>query len=77
MLGVEVGADDFGRELRDDRVTVGAQASHSVGYPISQEGKAGLSAPRFSVCPGEPDVVGPEGAVTLAASVSVMKFCPP
>ena len=37
---------------------------------MSQEGKAGLSAPRFPVCPGEPGVVGPESAIS-AATVAV------
>lgn len=38
---------------------------------MSQQGKAGLSAPRFAIGSGEPDVVGPEGAVNSTATVAV------
>jgi hypothetical protein len=46
---VHIGADYFGRDLRDDRVTEGAQFTHSGGNPMSQETNSGFNAPGFSV----------------------------
>jgi hypothetical protein len=46
---VHIGADYFGRDLRDDRVAKGAQFTHSGGNPMSQETNSGFNAPGFSV----------------------------
>lgn len=46
---IEVGADDFGRNLRDDGIAKGAQFTHSGGNPMSQETNSGFNAPGFSV----------------------------
>src|SRR5574343_233747 len=59
--------DKFSRYLRHDRVSVGAQSSHSTGNPMSQREKAGLSWPGFSVDTGEPFTIGPR--ITDCASL--------
>ena len=56
---VHVRADHFGRERDADRVTVGAQASHSGGNPMSQQTNAGFNAPGFSVVADDPAVSTP------------------
>jgi hypothetical protein len=58
-VGVEVGTDDFGRDLRDDGIAVGAQLSHSGGNPMSQQTNAGFNAPGFSVGAPQPHTVRP------------------
>ena len=59
--GYRVRLYELGRDLRDDRIAVGAQASHAAGYPMSQRECAGFNWPRFSVGAGEPFEIGPSG----------------
>lgn len=47
------------RDLRDDGISVGAQSSHSSGYPMSQRLNAGFNAPRFPVCTWNPPCTRP------------------
>src|SRR6516165_1647653 len=70
------------RDLRDDRVAVGAQASHSAGYPMSQRECAGFNRPRFSVGAGEPfaspTVSAKSGRVEPCRVSPIARFsCPP
>ena len=53
-----------GRYLRDDGITVGAQASHSGGNPMSQHTKTGFNAPGFPVAAGNEDGVIPGASAT-------------
>ena len=50
-------------DLRDDRVAVGAQSSHSLGYPMSQRECAGFNWPGFPVSAGEPLDTTPRATV--------------
>ena len=54
-----VGRDDFCGDLRDNRVTVGAQASHSGGSPMSQRECAGFNWPPLSIPAVEPVSISP------------------
>ena len=67
-LGVDVGAYDFGRDLRDDGIAVGAELSHSGGNPMSQQTNAGFNAPGFPIGAGEPFGSDPSAAARIATS---------
>jgi hypothetical protein len=56
--GDAVDVTDFFR-VRGLGEECGALYSHASGYPINQQGKAGLGTPRFAVVAGDPSVVGP------------------
>ena len=51
------GSDELGGDLRDDRIAVGAQASHSAGYPCSQRESVQGSQSQSAQC--EPVTLGP------------------
>ncbi len=73
------GLDKFRRDLRDDRIAVGAQASHSGGSPMSQRECAGFNWPPLSIPAVEPVSISPV-AVSRAGPVIaavVCKFSPP
>src|SRR5690606_13441706 len=58
--GAEIGFDEGLGGLRDDRVAVGAQASHSGGSPMSQRECAGFNWPPLSIPAIEPVRISPE-----------------
>ena len=55
---------DLRRDRRVDRVPEGAQLSHSVGNPMSQQTNAGFNAPRFSVGTSDKDASRPSICMT-------------
>ena len=66
--------DEFGEDLRDDRVAVGAQLAHSTGNPMSQRECSGFSWPPRVVDAGEPFGVSPGTAksATVRRLLSVL-----
>lgn len=71
-LPIHVCPYDFRRDLRDDGISEGAQASQSVGNPMSQQTNGGFNAPGFSVCSDGPLVGVP--VATAASAFSDMVF---
>ena len=65
---VHVNPYDFCRDLRDDCVAVGAQASHAAGKPMSQRECAGFNWPPLSISAVEPISISPV-AVSRAGPV--------
>jgi hypothetical protein len=63
FAGLDKRLDERGADLRDDGVSVGAQASASVGSPISQQAKAGSNPAPLAV-----GSVNPSGAFPCAAT---------
>lgn len=64
LRGQHITAYHLCRNLRDDGISVGAQASHSGGYPMSQRECAGFNRPPFSVSAGYPFCIAPEASQT-------------
>jgi hypothetical protein len=60
--------DEFGSDLRDDRVPEGAQDSHSVGYPIRWHHAGWLTS-----SPRQPGCFAIEGAAWFAVAVGVAR----
>jgi hypothetical protein len=46
--------DERGSRAEVDGISEGAQLSHSLGYPMSQQTNSGFNAPRFSVGSDDP-----------------------
>lgn len=64
--GLHQCSEDFRGFLRDDRVAETAPCNHSTGYPINQQGCAGVGDPAgLAVVALDPVGAGPEGSVAL------------
>lgn len=78
-VAVHISADHLSRDLRDDGVAVGAQASHAAGNPISQQGNAGFNPTPFGIvagdaCGGTPEVTA-TGAGHSRACRAIQNTC--
>ena len=66
----QIGGNPFDGYFRDERVTVGTQASHSGGSAMSQRECAGFNCPPLSIHASEPVSISPEAVSRAGADGS-------
>ena len=60
LQNIHHAVNEYRRYLRDDRVTITAQSSHAIGYPVNQRLKAGFNWPGFPVSTGDKHDIIPD-----------------